>query len=81
MPEGVTASQLEGVIRRAGADRLESVRLFDVYSGGQIPEGQKSLAYALRLRDAASTLSAEQIAETRSSVIAAVEAELGGSLR
>lgn len=81
VPEGVAASQLEDVIRRAGGERLESVRLFDVYSGGQIPEGQKSLAYALRLRDAASTLSAEQIAATRSSVIAAVEAELGGSLR
>ena len=35
---------------RAPATLLESLRLFDVYAGEQVGEGQKSLAYALRFR-------------------------------
>jgi phenylalanyl-tRNA synthetase beta chain len=45
--ESVTAEKLIKEIRAGGGDLLRDVRLFDVYRGGSIPAGQKSLAYAL----------------------------------
>jgi phenylalanyl-tRNA synthetase beta chain len=47
VPEDVTAERLVAEIRAAGGPLLRGVRLFDVYRGGNIPAGQKSLAYAL----------------------------------
>ena len=44
--ETVTAGQLENVIRKAVGANLESIELFDVFTGEQVGEGKKSLAYA-----------------------------------
>ncbi|MGF1579967.1 MAG: phenylalanine--tRNA ligase subunit beta [Gemmataceae bacterium] len=43
----VTAEQMETEIRTTGGDILRDVWLFDVYTGENIPEGKKSVAYAL----------------------------------
>lgn len=78
--EAVTNAQLEAVIRKAGGDLLEDVRLFDVYTGEQVPEGKKSLAYALRLRGD-HTLSAEETAGIRKKIIKQTGKKLGAQLR
>ncbi len=65
----------------AGASELiESVRLFDVYTGDQVPAGHKSLAYALRLRAPDRTLTEDDIRAAREAAIAAAGA-LGATLR
>ena len=46
----VHAATVEAALREGAGDLLESVRLFDVYTGPQVGEGRKSLAFALRLR-------------------------------
>jgi len=43
-------------IKKAGGSLLEDVSLFDVYMGEQVPEGYKSVAFTLRLRDPNKTL-------------------------
>ena len=48
---------------------LESVRLFDVYTGEQVGEGRKSLAYSLRFRAADRTLTAEEAAAARDAAV------------
>ena len=54
---------------------LESVRLFDVYTGAQVGEGKKSLAFALRFRAPDRTLTeAETGAARDAAVVAAAEA-------
>ena len=45
--EAVPAAQVAGLIRQSGGKLLVDVRLFDVYRGGQVPPGKKSLAYSL----------------------------------
>lgn len=40
--ETVTAGQLENVIRKAAGANLESIELFDVFTGEQVGEGKKS---------------------------------------
>ncbi len=65
----------------SGASRLcEKIELFDVYSGSQIPEGKKSVAFSVSLRSAESTLSDEQIEQVTAKIIKKLEAE-GAELR
>ena len=66
LPAGEVAATL-----RAGAGELcESVRLFDVYTGEQIGEGKKSLAYAMRFRAPDRTLTDAEVAEAREAAVA-----------
>lgn len=75
----VTAESLRSALASAH-EVVESVRLFDVYTGAPVPEGQKSLAFAVRLRAPDRTLKDTEIAEARAALVAAGEG-LGGVLR
>ncbi len=76
----VTAGELEDVVREAAGPLLEDLRLFDVYTGEQVAEGRKSLAFALRLRGEA-TLTAEETARVRKRVLKAARKAFGAELR
>lgn len=66
----------------AGADELiESVRLFDVYEGEQLPEGKKSLAFSLRLRAPDRTLNDEEIKAAREAAVSAANRATGAIQR
>ena len=56
MPQSVLAGELHATIKQAGGSLLESVRAFDEYRGSQVPEGQKSVAFALTFRSPERTL-------------------------
>jgi phenylalanyl-tRNA synthetase beta chain len=56
LDEGVPAAQVAAEIRAAAPDLVERVDLFDVYQGGQVETGKRSLAFSLRLRSAERTL-------------------------
>ncbi len=75
----VTAAEIENVIRKAAGDLLESAVLFDVYTGDQVGEGKKSLAFALRFRSD-HTLSAEETAAVRKRIVKAAR-KSGAELR
>ena len=66
----VSASAVEGTLREGAGPLLESVRLFDVYTGEQIGEGKKSLAYAMRFRAPDRTLTDAEVAEAREAAVA-----------
>lgn len=55
----VSNGEITGIISKA-AKHLESVQLFDIYTGEQIPEGKKSLSYKLTFRKADGTLTDEE---------------------
>jgi len=78
--ETVSAETLRRALRDGGGELLESVRLFDVYSGPQVPEGKRSLAFSLRLRAPDRTLSEDDIAGVREAALAGA-ARLGAVLR
>ena len=79
-PNVVTAEAVRLALVEALGEVVESVRCFDVYEGGQVPAGHRSLAFALRLRAADRTLSEEEVAGLRSLAVTAAEA-LGCTLR
>ncbi len=65
----------------SGAGRLcEKIELFDIYTGSQIPEGKKSVAYSVWLRSADSTLSDKDIEEASAKIIKKLES-VGAELR
>jgi phenylalanyl-tRNA synthetase beta chain len=78
--EHTSAESLRRALAEGGGNLLESVRLFDVYSGPQVPEGKKSLAFALRMRATDRTLTDEDIATVRGAALASA-AQLGAQLR
>ena len=75
------ADAVADVLRAAGDDLLESVRLFDVYRGEGIDEGARSLAYRLRFCAPDRTLTDEEVGGLRARCIEAVEADFGAALR
>ncbi|MBO0608125.1 phenylalanine--tRNA ligase subunit beta [Myceligenerans salitolerans] len=74
------AATLREAIVSGGGDLLEDVSLFDIFTGEQIGEGRKSLAYAVRLRAADRTLSADEVRAAREAIVAAAE-RIGAVLR
>ena len=81
VPEDVTAERVEQAIGSAGGKLLESVRLFDVYRGEGVPEGKKSLAFALIYRAPDRTLTAEEVEGVHDRLVRKVSGAVGGELR
>ncbi len=79
--EDVPAAQVAELIRQSGGKLLVGVRLFDVYRGGQIPAGKKSLAYALTYQAPDRTLTDEETRKVRGKIVGRLERELGATLR
>ena len=79
-PKELTVQQLQKVIAKSMGKLLEHIALFDIYEGAQIPNGMKSVAFALRLRSAERTLTDE---ETDNAIAKALKAlrEMGIELR
>jgi len=64
------AAAVAAAVRDGVGPLLEELRLFDVYAGGQVGAGRKSLAFAVRLRAPDRTLTAEDVAAARDSAVA-----------
>jgi phenylalanyl-tRNA synthetase beta chain len=57
------------------------MRAFDVYRGGQITPGQKSIAFSVTFQSPKRTLTDEDAAELRNRVVDALQAAFGAELR
>jgi phenylalanyl-tRNA synthetase beta chain len=77
---GVASAAVHDALVQA-SPLIESVRLFDVYTGDQVPAGSKSLAFSLRLRAADRTLTDEDISAVRAAAVAAAATATGATLR
>lgn len=75
------AEQVQGIITAASGEMAESVELFDVYQGKNIPEGQRSLAYRLTFRAPDRTLADEEVDAVMSRVRQALTDEASATLR
>ena len=78
---GVPAADVEAALREGAGVLLEGVRLFDVYTGPQVGEGRRSLAYALRLRAPDRTLTDVEVLGARDAAVAEAGRRVGAELR
>ena len=69
------------LIYATGGDIVESVRLFDVYEGEQVPEGKKSLAYTITYHSPTETLTDKAVNALHNKVVERLNQELGAELR
>ena len=69
------------LIYTTGGDSVDSVRLFDVYEGEQVPKGKKSLAYTITYHSATETLTDKAVNALHDEVVKGLNRELGAELR
>lgn len=79
--DSILVAEIEETIRKAGGNLVEKVQLFDIYKGAQIPEGKKSIAYAIAYRDEKKTLEDKDISKVHDKILKALEHKLGAVLR
>ncbi len=77
----VPVGEISAALAEGAGPLLESVRLFDVYTGEQVGEGRKSVAFALRFRAGDRTLTAEEAGAARASAVALATERTGAVLR
>jgi phenylalanyl-tRNA synthetase beta chain len=81
LPSEVPHARVESLLLATGAPLLAEARLFDVYEGKGVPEGQKSLAYSLTFQAAGRTLTEAEIETVQQSIVTALATETGAVLR
>jgi phenylalanyl-tRNA synthetase beta chain len=77
----VPASLVTAALREGAGQLLEDLRLFDVYTGAQVGDGRKSLAYSLRFRAPDRTLTAAEASDARDGAVAEATRRTGAVLR
>ena len=65
----------------AGNGLVESVELFDIYSGEQIPPGSKSLAFRVHYRSPDRTLRDRDVEKARRGIVRRLQSQFGATLR
>ena len=79
--ESVTHDAVLAAVRGAKPANLEAVELFDIFRGGPVPKGQKSVAYSFTYRAADRTLKDEEVTAAHQRVVEAFVQGLKATLR
>ncbi len=79
--ETVTAAELDAAIRAAAGELLRELSVFDEYRGEQIGEGKRSLAFRLAFGSPERTLTDEDVAPLRASIVDALSSRFDAVLR
>ncbi|MBQ3853226.1 MAG: phenylalanine--tRNA ligase subunit beta [Anaerovibrio sp.] len=79
--DGINAADIEKTITKNGGKFFKNVTLFDVYTGKQIAEGKKSMAFTMLFQSNDKTLTDDEVDESFNKIIAAVEKEFNAELR
>lgn len=73
--EQTLIADVESCILASAPERIQSIRLFDVYRGENLGSGQKSLAFTITFASPDQTLGPDEIEKLQQGVIAALEAQ------
>ena len=79
--DAVLSADVERTLRDAAGELLEHLALFDVFTGPQVGEGKKSLAYSLRFRALDRTLTDAEVLGARDAAVSAAAATHDAVLR
>jgi len=79
--EKIPAADIHREILATGGEMVESVTVFDLFSGDPVPEGKKSLAFAISFRAPDRTLEDEEVDQTYSRIVDRLEKSFEARLR
>lgn len=78
---GVPASKIEKIILSGPGNSVKSLDLYDLYKGGQVPAGCKSMTYSIVFQSAEKTLSDDDVNREMSEIVKKLQAEVKAELR
>jgi phenylalanyl-tRNA synthetase beta chain len=81
VPEGRTASEIEGAICESGGEHLIEVALFDLYQGKNLSPGHRSLAWRLSFQASDRTLTDAEVNERVSEIVKILQTRYAVALR
>lgn len=81
LDEHMTSAAVKSVISRFRSGYIEDVELFDAYSGKNIPEKKKSLAFRIIYRCTDRTLTDDEVESIHQELVEFVLRETGGEIR
>ena len=76
-----TSGEVAMLIKKSASNLLTNIELFDVYTGANIDENKKSLAYSLTFEDSKKTLTDEEINKEMEKIIDSLSKKIGAELR
>jgi phenylalanyl-tRNA synthetase beta chain len=79
--ENVTHESVLQTVKQTKPANLESVELFDIFRGKNVPEGQKSLAYAFTYRAPEKTLTDAEVNSAHARIVDALKSQLKATVR
>lgn len=79
--KNITSKEIEMVIKKASGSALTNIEVFDVYTGENVGENEKSIAYSLTFNDTKRTLTEEEVMESFKKIIENVEKKCNARLR
>lgn len=81
VPESATHEAVVQAVRQAKVGELEGVELFDVFRGASVPEGHKSVAYALTYRAGDRTLTDAEVNASHARIVDQLKTRLSATMR
>ena len=81
VPAEVTAGQIEAAIRSMKLPLLSRITLFDVYEGGQVGAGKRSLAWSLTFQAPDRTLTDTEVNELHARIVAEISRRFAAEIR
>jgi phenylalanyl-tRNA synthetase beta chain len=81
VPEATTHEAVTNTVRQANPANLESVLLFDVFRGQNVPAGQKSMAYAFTYRNPERTLTDAEVNAAHEKLVEALKRNVQATIR
>lgn len=79
--EEVLVQDIEKIIKSKSGNIMESLEIFDIYRGVQIPEGKKSISYSIIFRDKSKTLNDKEVNKVIENILNSLNSSLGAELR
>lgn len=79
--QSISADQLIKAVQKVDRELIDSIQIFDVYSGDKAPAGQKSVAIEVILQSKKQTLSDDDLMAFQNKVISEVGKFCGGRIR
>ncbi|SDZ29563.1 phenylalanyl-tRNA synthetase beta subunit [Proteiniborus ethanoligenes] len=79
--EDIMVKEIEKIIMENGKKLVEAVKLFDVYKGGQVEAGKKSVAYSITYRSHDKTLTDDDVSQVHNKIVEELKEKLNATLR
>lgn len=81
LDKDIPAGNIEEIARDLGGELLEEFKIFDIYTGDQIEDSKKSIAFSLIYRASDRTLTEKEINKIQEKIIDEIKDKLNGQLR